>query len=317
MSYLVAIVGPTAVGKSKLALELSRTFNGEIVSADSRQVYRRMDIGTAKPTPEERALVPHHLIDVVDPDDDFNLALYQRMAREAIGDIQRRGKLTFLVGGSGLYIWSILEGWRIPSVAPDSTLRQELEARAEAEGADTLHQELRKLDPVAAERIDPRNVRRVIRAIEVRSRGSDFPKSGVKEPFLDYFAIGLTAERDDLYHRIDARVDQMVTRGLVEEVGSLVSAGYGLDLPSMSGLGYKQIGAFLSGELDLSTAIERIKYDTHRFVRHQYSWFSLRDKRIRWFDAGEKTERAIIRSVKSYVTKRKVNGRSVDMGVTV
>jgi tRNA dimethylallyltransferase len=317
MSYLVAIVGPTAVGKSKLALELSRIFSGEIVSADSRQVYRRMDIGTAKPTPEEQALVPHHLIDVVDPDDDFNLALYQRMAREAIDDIRRRGKLAFLVGGSGLYVWSILEGWRIPAIAPDSALRQELEAKAEAEGADTLHKELQKLDPVAAERIDPRNVRRVIRAIEVRHRGGDVPRFGRKEPFLDYFAIGLTAERDDLYHRIDARVDQMVTRGLIEEVEGLVSAGYGLDLPSMSGLGYKQIGAFLSGEIDLSTAIERIKYDTHRFVRHQYSWFSLRDKRIRWFDSGEKTERTIIRSVKSYVTKRKVNGRRVDMGVTV
>lgn len=287
MNPLVAIVGPTAVGKSALALDLSRAFDLEIVNADSRQVYRHMDIGTAKPTPEERAQVPHHLIDVVDPDEDFNLALYQEKAGEAIGHIRGRGKLPVVVGGSGLYVWALLEGWRIPPVPPDPTLRRELEARASAEGGDVLYEELRQANPAAAQRIDPRNTRRVIRALEVSRQRSLLPEQPGKAASFSCLVIGLTSDRTELYRRIDGRVDGMMESGLLAEVEGLVARGYGFDLPSMSGLGYRQMGAFLRGETDLPTATQQIKFDTHRFARHQYNWFRLEDGRIHWLNAED------------------------------
>ena len=293
MSSLVAIVGPTAIGKSSLALELGRTFGGEIINADSRQVYRYMDIGTAKPTLEERAVVPHHLIDVVNPDQDFNLALYQSKVRKIIDDIQRRRKPALLVGGSGLYVWAILEGWRIPAVPPDHVMRQELEARVQSEGVKALYEELKQLDPNAAERIDPRNVRRLIRAIEVSRQGKPFSRLQGKEPFVNSLVIGLTTDRTDLYQRIDARVDSMMEKGLLTEVEGLITKGYGFDLSSMSGLGYKQIGMFLQGEIDLPTAIQQIKGNTHRFARHQYNWFRLQDERIHWFDIRKEIKQAV------------------------
>lgn len=301
MNPLVAIVGPTATGKSSLALELCQTLNGEIISADSRQVYRSMDIGTAKPTAEEQALVPHHLIDMADPDQDFSLALYQSKALETIDDIQRRGKLAFLVGGSGLYVWALLEGWRIPEVPPDPIFRKQLEARAKVEGGEKLYNKLKETDPAAAERIDPRNVRRVIRALEVGLQGTPFSQLQVKHPFVDSVIIGLTTDRAGLYRRIDDRVDNMIEKGLVAEVKGLVARGYGFNLPSMSGLGYKQIGLYLQGKTDLLTAIQQIKFDTHSFARHQYNWFRLKDKRINWFEAGKDTNRAIRRFVQRFV----------------
>lgn len=303
MSLLVAIVGPTATGKSSLALELCQVYNGEIINADSRQVYRYMDIGTAKPTREEQAAVPHHLIDVVDPDEDFSLALYQSKALKAIEDLKRRGKTPFLVGGSGLYVWALLEGWRIPPVPPDTALRQELETRAKTEGNEVLYRELEEIDPIAAERIDPRNVRRVIRALEVSQQGKLFSELQVKKPFINSVIIGLTTDRATLYQRIDARVGGMIEKGLVAEVESLVARGYGFDLPAMSGLGYKQIGKFLQGEIDLPTAIQQIKFDTHSFARHQYNWFRLKDNRINWFELEEDTSQAVHRFVQRFVVK--------------
>lgn len=300
MNSLVAIVGPTAIGKSSLALDLSRILDGEIINADSRQVYRCMDIGTAKPTPEEQAQVPHHLIDVVYPDQGFNLALYQDKAREAIEDIQSKGKLPLLVGGSGLYVWALLEGWRIPPVPPDPIMRQELDARARAEGVETLYEELRQLDPAAAQRIDPRNARRIIRALEVSRQGSPFSQLQGKEAFVNSIVIGLTTDRTDLYQRIDSRVDRMVENGLLAEVEQLVAKGYGFDLPSMSGLGYKQIGMFLQGKTDLPAAIQQIKFHTHRFARHQYNWFRLQDKRIHWFDIREVTKQTVQDLIKRF-----------------
>jgi tRNA dimethylallyltransferase len=293
MISLVAIVGPTAIGKSSLALELGLTFGGEIINSDSRQVYRHMDIGTAKSTLEEQAVVPHHLIDVISPDQDFSLALYQSKARESIDDIQMRGKLPILVGGSGLYVWALLEGWRIPPVPPDHVMRRELEARAQSEGIEALYEELKQLDTDAAEQIDPRNVRRVIRAIEVSRQGKPFSELQGKEPFVNALIIGLTTDRNDLYRRIDARVDCMMEKGLLTEVEGLVEMGYGLDLPSMSGLGYKQIGLFLQRKIDLPTAIQQIKYNTHRFARHQYNWFRPKDERIHWFDIRKEINQAV------------------------
>jgi tRNA dimethylallyltransferase len=290
---VIAIVGPTAIGKSCLALELASEFGGEIVSADSRQVYRYLDIGTAKPSAQDRDLVPHHLIDVVNPDEPFSLALYQDMAYRALEDINRRGKVAFLVGGTGLYVRAVLDGWRLPRVAPDPHLRRRLEERARA-GGGALYGELARLDPAAAASIDPRNLRRVIRALEVcYATGATFSAlRGVVPPAFEALVIGLTAPRDVLYQRIDARVDEMVRRGLVEEVRRLVGQGYGFDLPAMSGIGYREMGRYLRGELDLSTAVERIQFETHRFARHQYGWFRLSDERIRWFDISASRQSA-------------------------
>ncbi len=286
MNHLVAIVGPTGIGKSQLALRLAKAFDGEIVSADSREIYRYMNVGTAKPSPEELALVPHHLINTVNPDEDFSLAQYQELAYKAIEDIQQRHKLAILVGGSGLYVWSVLEGWGIPQVAPDWEFRHSLEEKAVGAGKDELYHQLVAVDPVAAQRIDRRNVRRMIRALEVY-RGTNVPFSQLqhkKAPPFNALIIGLTTDRKELYYRIDLRVDNMIEQGLVEEVKKLVNMGYHLELPAMSGIGYKQIGMFLNGELTIASAIQQIKFETHRFVRHQYTWFQLKDDRIQWFD---------------------------------
>jgi tRNA dimethylallyltransferase len=286
MNELVAIVGPTGVGKTSLSIDLAVKFNGEIVSADSRQVYRYMDIGTAKPTPEQRALVPHHLIDIVDPDGEFSLARYQQLANSAINDIQSRGRLPFLVGGSGLYVWAVLEGWVVPKVPPDTGFRRSLEQRAEAGEAARLHRELLRADPASAERIDPRNVRRVIRALEVSRRGTP-PGNKKSPPSFESLIIGLTMPRDELYRRVDTRVDEMIAGGFIDEVKRLIGMGYGLSLPSMSSIGYREIGQYLSGKARLEEAVNRMKMGTHRFVRHQYAWFKLTDARIRWFEASE------------------------------
>ncbi len=300
MSHLVAIVGPTAIGKSKLAIRLAQTFNGEIVSADSRQVYRFMDIGTAKPSPEELSLTPHHLINIINPDEDFSLAQYQKLAHRAINDIQKRRKLAILAGGSGQYVWSILEGWGVPGVPPDPELRQSLAEKAAREGKDKLYQELREVDPAAAQGIDPSNVRRVIRALEVyKSTNSPLSRLRCKQtPPFKAMIIGLTTDRVELYRRIDSRVDEMIEQGLVAEADRLFDRGYELKLPAMSGIGYKQIGAFLNGGLPLAAAIEQIKFETHRFVRHQYTWFQLKDSRISWVDIGsDDTDSQITESV--------------------
>jgi tRNA dimethylallyltransferase len=286
---VIAIIGPTAVGKSELALHLAQYFPVEIISADSRQVYRYMDIGTNKPTAAERASVPHHLIDVIEPDEDFSLAMYHQPAIEALKAIQQEGKVPLLVGGSGLYVWSLVEGWKIPQVLPDQERRRQLEARAEQEDNQSLYQELQDIDPIAAAKINPGNTRRIIRALEIYNATGQRPSQLQRKeaPGFPILLIGLTRERSELYRRIDWRVDKMIQRGLVEEVEQLLKTGYSLSLPSMSGIGYKQIGQFLRGEMTLHQAIDKIKYETHRLARHQYAWFRLSDSRIHWFDTSE------------------------------
>lgn len=297
---LIAIVGPTGIGKSHLALRLATGFNGEIVSADSRQVYRFMDIGTAKPSLEELSQVPHHLIDIINPDDIFSLAHYQELAYQAIDDIHRRGRLPFLVGGSGLYVRAVLEGWQIPRVSPDDEFRYNIEKKAEDTGADELYRELLSIDPEAAGKIDRRNVRRIARALEVHTKANrPFSELGrKKDPGFDIFIIGLTLERSELYRVVDRRVDMMIEKGLVAEVEKLLEMGYDFTLPAMSGIGYRQIRQYLNGETTLEQAVAKIKTETHRFIRHQYAWFRLNDDRIYWFDiacqGNDEIEKALV-----------------------
>ncbi len=283
MNQLIAIVGPTGSGKSDLGVRLARAFDGEIVSADSRQLFRYLDIGTAKPTREDWARVPHHLIDITDPGRDFNLADYQSLAYRAIADIQSRERLPFLVGGSGLYVWALLEGWQIPRVPPDPALRKTLEEQARVEGGEALYRQLEKLDPAAAGRIDPRNTRRIIRALEICD-GTQVCAPGKVMPPYRMLVIGLTADRQTLYRRIDSRVDKMIEKGLVEEVRSVLAMGFPTDAPGLNSVGYKEAVSYLKGELDVNEMAERIKAETHRLVRHQYNWFRLGDSRMHWLD---------------------------------
>ena len=286
---LIAIVGPTAAGKSALALRLAQHLGGEIVNGDSRLVYRHMDIGTAKPTPQERALVPHHLVDILDPDEPYSLALYLAQARQAIGDIQQQGRLPLLVGGTGQYIWGLLEGFRAPQVPPNPSLRARLEAQAVEEGHQALWQRLQTIDPVAASRIDPRNVRRVVRALEVYCEtGIPFSQAqGRESPPYRSLVLGLTLERLRLYQRIDRRVEAMVESGWPQEVARLLEKGYSPELPAMSSLRYREMAACVRGEISLEEAVVRIKSATHRFARRQYAWFRLKDPRIHWLDGEE------------------------------
>jgi tRNA dimethylallyltransferase len=282
---LLVIAGPTAVGKTALSLFLARRFDGEIISADSRLFYQGMDTGTAKPTAAERGDIPHHLIDIRRPDETISLGEYQQMAHAAIAAIHGRGRLPILTGGTGQYVNAVIEGWGIPRVPPRPRLRAALERL----GGQALNRWLQALDPQAAANIHPHNVRRVIRALEVTLTAGR-PISELQRrspPDYDTLIIGLHAEREMLYERIDQRVDRMLADGLLAEVAALHEAGYGSRLPAMSGLGYRQLGAHLRGELSLEEAVERIKFETHRFVRQQYTWFRLDDERIHWFDIGE------------------------------
>jgi tRNA dimethylallyltransferase len=300
---LLVIVGPTAVGKTSLSLHLAETLNGEIVSADSRLLYRGMDIGTAKPTPEERARVPHHLIDVAAPDETVGLAEFQEQAYAAIADIHSRGRLPLLVGGTGQYVRAVVEGWRIPRVPPDPTLRAELEAQAQREGGAALHARLAQLDPAAAQRIAPQNVRRVIRALEVcLVTGQPMSKQQRKQaPPFRILQVGLTRERAELYTRADRRVEAMMDAGLEDEVRRLVEAGYGWNLPAMSGLGYVQFRPYLEGHVPLEEVVIEIKRATRRLIRHQYSWFRLTDPAIRWFDISQTENTAIEAQVREWL----------------
>ena len=291
---LVALVGPTASGKTALALALAERLppalglrGAEIVSADSRQVYRLMNIATAKPTAEEQAQVPHHLLDVVWPDESYTLAEYQRDAQAAIAAIWARERLPLLVGGTGLYVRAVVDGLAIPEVAPQPALRAELEAEAAQRGLGALLERLRALDPVAAERIDALNARRVIRALEVCIvSGRPFSEQQGRRPTPYHtVALGLTMPREALYARADARIGAMLAAGLVAETEALVARGYAWSLPAMSSLGYREIGAYLRGEATLAEAVLRFELATHAYIRRQMSWFRS-DKRIHWLDAA-------------------------------
>lgn len=290
MAYppLVVILGATAVGKTELSLDLAATFDGEIVGADSRQLYRGMDIGTAKPTPEELARAPHHLIDIVDPDTPFTVAEYQRLAYATIDAVHGRGRVPFLVGGSALYVRAVVEGLSIPEVPPNPELRAQLEADLAAHGVSALAQRLASLDPKTAAVTDLNNPRRVLRSLEIflTTGRSKVDLEGAMPPPYAMLTIGLTRPRAELHARIRARVEAMFAAGLVEETARLLAAGYSPVLPSMSSLGYREVAAYLAGDLTRAQAIDRICVETNRFVRHQMTWFR-RMRDVVWFDLAE------------------------------
>lgn len=302
---LIVIVGPTAVGKTELSLQLAERFQGEIVSADSRLFYRGMDIGTAKPTPEEMERVPHHLIDVADPDQVWNLAIFLRHVRSIIREIDSRGKLPFLVGGTGQYIQAVTEGWRIPAVKPDEELRRVLRSWAEEIGPEGLRKRLKVLDPEAERAIDGPNLRRMIRALEVIFRsGETFSeqKGQGPTPYRE-FKVGLTRDRSELYQRIDQRIHRMMDQGLVEEVQSLLEAGYSPSLPPLSAIGYRQVNYYLEGVITKEEAVRQMKSRTRKYVRQQANWFPLDDPEIHWFDLSESTVSDVAKKIQDFLTK--------------
>lgn len=279
---LIVILGPTASGKTALSLRLALEVDGEIISADSRQIYREMDIGTDKISEEIREKIPHYMINVRDPDQAYSLADFQREAKNIIEDMHRRGKVPLLVGGTGLYISSIVQNYQLPAAPPDPKIREELEAELEKEGAETLHAMLAELDPLAASKIHPNNHRYLIRALEINLSTQKTTEEQKKKADCPYevFQIGINWPNEVLYDRINRRVDVQVKEGLIEETQKLFSR-YDKKLPSMTGLGYKQMVQYLEGDITLEEAAELIKKETREYARRQRTWFK-RDQSIYW-----------------------------------
>lgn len=289
---LILIVGPTAVGKTELAIKLAEKFNGEIISADSRLFYKGMDVGTAKPSAEEMNRVPHHLIDIVNPDETLSLAVFQQKATEIIEDIYKRSKLPFLVGGTGQYVRAVTEGWTPPEVTPNPKLRDELEKEKEEHGIYWLHDKLKSLDEEAASKIDARNYRRTIRALEVIfTTGRKFSEQRSKgESPYHLISIGLTRPREELYKRVDERIDLMFANGLLDEVKGLLDKGYSPTLPSMSAIGYRECVSIIKGQMSIEQAKVEMRRVTRIFVRRQSNWFKESDESIKWFHPNNEKE---------------------------
>ncbi len=290
---LIAIVGPTATGKSDVAVELAKRIGGEVVSADSMQIYTQMDIGTAKITQAEMQGVPHYLIDIVAPAKPFSVAEYQRLAREIIGDISRRGKIPILVGGTGLYVRSVIDKLEFPSGEISSEVRERLEEKARSGGPEALYKELIQKDPAAVEIVHPNNVRRIIRALEVieltgRPFSSYHGAWKDRESIYDLEVFGLTMERKLLHERINERVERMVRAGLLDEVKNLVGHGYERFLTSQQAIGYKEVIGYLHGDIPLEEAVETIKARTRQYAKRQFTWFRA-DPRVQWIDVTRKT----------------------------
>ena len=289
------ICGPTAVGKTSLAVALAENLRGEIICADSRTIYRGMDIGTAKPSAELRARVPHHVLDIADPEGTFTVADFQRVARRAIQDIRSRGRLPLLVGGTGLYIRAVVDDLSIPRVPPDRALRDRLMTEERAAGTGALHRRLTTLDPAAAARIHPANLRRVIRALEVieaTGRPISEQQQRGRRP-LRATMIGLVAERAALYRRIDARVDEQLAAGLADETRRLLTLGIPAAAPSLQTLGYKELAGWLQGAYGYEEAVRLLKRNTRRYAKRQLTWFR-RDPRIEWIDITDLTDAALV-----------------------
>lgn len=287
---LLVLIGPTAVGKTKMSIEIAKNFGCEIISGDSMQVYRGMDIGTAKISVEEMEGVPHHLIDIHEPDHPYSVAEFQEQSQRLITEITQRGKLPFIVGGTGLYVESVCYGYQFSETGADEVFRKEQFRYANEHGAEALHQKLAEVDPETAERLHPNDLRRVVRALEV------FHVTGVplstqlapqtKQSPYDLCLVGLTMDRQMLYNRIEERIDLMLSQGLVDEVAALMNKGFAPGLVSMQGLGYKEIVSYLSGEFSYEEAVVLLKRDTRRFAKRQLSWFR-HMKDIEWVDVTD------------------------------
>jgi len=306
---LLAVVGATATGKTATSVELALALDGEIVNGDSRLFYRGMNVATTKPTPEETKGVPHHLVDFLDPDDEYSLASYVKQARTLINEITVRGKLPILVGGTGQYIWALIEGWEVPEIEPDAKLRAELELRLGKDGVEPLADELTKIAPEVAVSTDLLNPRRVIRAIErVRSNPSgdaiNNRRKALDEPFNAHI-IGLTIERSVLHRRVLDRLDNMLANGWVAEIESLLEAGYTTDNRALSGIGYRQMIPHLVGEYDLEEAVRLSAVATNRLIRHQNNWFKLDDPRINWVDMTDDPKEGTKSAVEAAITWRR------------
>lgn len=288
---IILIVGPTGAGKTQLALEIAQKINGEIVTADSMQIYRYMDIGTAKPTAQEQALIPHHLLDIIDPDQNFSAGQYRTLAAQAIDSILKKNKNVLVCGGTGLYIKSLIHGI-FPGSKENEAIDQELRAKAAQSGEGYLYEELKKVDPASALRIHPQDTFRIIRALEVYYL-TGFPisqhheKHAFKERHYEYLQIGIHWDRPTLYDRINQRCEQMVKDGFIEEVRSLRSRGYHSELKSMRSLGYRHVCAFLEGKISLEEAMRTMKLDTRRFAKRQLTWFRA-DSSIVWVEDPHK-----------------------------
>ena len=285
---MIILTGPTAVGKTDLSIQLAKVINGEIISADSMQVYRHMDIGSAKVTPEEMDGVPHHLIDVLEPEEEFNVVVFQKLAKEALTGIYERGHIPIIVGGTGFYIQALLYDIDFTENDGDTAIRRELEKLAQTQGAGCLHQMLQEIDPESAAAIHQNNVKRVIRAIEFyRQTGKKISLHNEQErekqsPYQFLYYV-LDTDRKTLYERIDRRVDRMMEHGLVDEVKHLADMGCTRDMVSMQGLGYKEILDYLSGEISLEEAVYILKRDTRHFAKRQITWFK-RERDVRWLE---------------------------------
>lgn len=300
---LLVILGPTATGKTFVSVELSRELKGEIISADSMLIYRHMNIGTAKPTPEEMKGVPHHMIDIAEPDENFSVARYANMVQALIPSIIERGNLPVMAGGTGLYIRAVTEGYHCNSVGADDLFRNQMTELCRERGNIFLHRQLMNIDTVTASRLHPNDTKRIIRALEVyqktgiplskQSQADNSPGNQYKNLF-----IGLTMERKLLYRRIEDRVDAMLAQGLVEEVDGLIKRGFSPGCTAMQGLGYKEIYLYLQGSISLDEAGDLIKMRTRRYAKRQLTWYN-RDRRINWFDVGNREIGVVIHEITS------------------
>lgn len=293
---VVVIVGPTASGKTAVSIELAKKINGEIISADSMQIYKYMDIGTAKPTLEEMQGIKHYMLDVVMPDETFNVAKYKSMAESAIEEILKKGKVPIIVGGTGLYINTLVDGIEFADVPGDEEYRNELIEKGYREGAMSIYKELEKIDSESAKKIDPNNIRRVARALEIyKVTGKTKTQLDIesrKEVKYDYRLFGMEWDRETLYNRIDLRVDKMIEAGLIDEVRN-VTEKFKISNTAVQGLGYKEVIEYLNGNISYEEMIEKLKLETRHYAKRQLTWFR-RDKRIKWIKPDENATCVII-----------------------
>jgi tRNA dimethylallyltransferase len=310
---LLVLVGPTAVGKTELSLQLAERFSCEIISADSMQVYRGMDIGTAKASIEERERIPHHLIDIVQPDEPFTVTDFQMHAEKKIEDISARGRLPFLVGGTGLYVQSVTYGYDFSEGGADEEFRNRLQKVATEQGGEVLLEQLKKIDPESAARIHPNNHRRLIRALEIhrltgKTMTEHLAEQKLESPYRTYI-IGLTRDRKQLYDRVNLRVDQMIQEGLVEEVERLLHQGYSEALASMQGLGYKEMVSYINGKTSLEVALDQLKQNTRRYAKRQLTWFR-RMTEIEWFDLTDSS----VYNIQLEAIEKRIEGKFKQVG---